>query len=59
MVKHRTRRRAAISAKQNDAVTVVTTVTDPLEEYVPKNVVLIRILPFIEKEESEAIASGK
>jgi hypothetical protein len=47
-----------MTAKQDDAVTVVTTVTDPLEEFVPKNVVLVRILRFIEKEESEAMASG-
>jgi hypothetical protein len=58
MVKHRTSRWAAITAKQNDTVTAVTTVTDPLEEYVPKNFVLVRILCVVEKEESEAIASG-
>jgi hypothetical protein len=57
-VKHRTGRWAAVTAKQNDAVTLVTTVTDPLEECAPKNRILIRILPVVEKEESEAIASG-
>jgi hypothetical protein len=58
MVKHRTRRWAAIIAKQNDVVTV-TTITDPLEEFVSKNAVLIHILPIVKKEESKAIALGK
>jgi hypothetical protein len=58
MVKHRMSRWAAITPKQDDTVTMVTTVTDPLEEYVPKNFVLVRILRIVEKEESEAMASG-
>ena len=56
MVKHRARRWAAITAKQDDTVIVVTMVTDPLEEIIPKKIVLIRILRLVEKEVSSAIA---
>jgi hypothetical protein len=58
MVKHRTRRWATITAKHDDTVTVMMTITDPLEECVPKNVVTKQILPLIKKEEREAIRSG-
>lgn len=37
---------------------VVRTVNDPLEEYAPKNFVLIHILCIVEKEDSEAMRLG-
>ena len=37
---------------------VVTTVNDPIEEYAPKNFVLINILHIIKKEDSKAMGSG-
>jgi len=55
-VTHRTRGWAAIIAKQDDVVKAVITVRDPLEEIIPKRLVLIRLLPLVEKEVSDAIA---
>ena len=52
---HGVRSRAAITAKQNDAVIGVNPVTGFLDECVPKKRIIVRILPLVKEEKSDTL----